>query len=119
MIDNMSKDLLIASIGLALFIICPRMAGMVNIIAKYSQTSLDVTALFGTIISIPLVLTMVLIFAQWRIWGALAFCILTDLCAALFIKNISAKAGMETILIALFVILGVKLAPWITGMIIK
>ena len=85
---NMSRDLLIASIGLALFIICPRMAGMVNIIVRYSQTSLVVTALFKTIISIPLVLAMVLIFSKSGVWGALFFCVLTDLGVALFMKNI-------------------------------
>jgi hypothetical protein len=39
----MPKDLLISSIGLALFIICPRMAGMVYVIAKNSQVSLVYT----------------------------------------------------------------------------
>ncbi len=33
----MPKDLLIVSIGMAMFIICPRMVGMVHVIAKHSQ----------------------------------------------------------------------------------
>ena len=69
----MLKDLLIASIGLALFIVCPRMAGMVYIIAKHSQLSLIYTALFGAIISIPLVLAMVLIFVKFGSGGLLLF----------------------------------------------
>ena len=115
----MSKELMMASIGLSLFIICPRMAGMVNIIAKNSQVSLVYSALFGTIISIPLVVAMVLIFAKFGILGALAFCVLTDLGAALFMKEISPKAGIETLVIAIFVIVGVKVSPYITNVFIK
>ena len=115
----MPRDLLIASMGLALFIVCPRMAGMVNIISRYSHTSLILTALFGTIISIPLVVIMVLIFAKSGVWGALAFAVLTDLGAAFFMKEISIRAGIETLVIAVFVILGVKAAPYITNLFIK
>jgi hypothetical protein len=115
----MSKGLFITSMGLALFIICPRMAGMVNVISKYSQTSLVLTSVFGTLISIPLVVLMVLIFARFGVWGALAFAVLTDLGAAFFMKEISLKAGVETLVIAIFVVLGVRAAPYIAGLFIK
>ncbi|WP_456324773.1 hypothetical protein [Desulfonauticus submarinus] len=115
----MSKELMMASMGLSLFIICPRMAGMVNIIAKHSQVSLIYSALFGTVLSIPLVIAMVLIFAKFGIWGALAFCVLTDLGAALFMKEISLKAGIETLVIAIFVVIGVKVSPYIVNIFIK
>jgi hypothetical protein len=115
----MPKDLWIASIGLALFIVCPRMAGMVHIIAKYSQVSLIWTAILGTIIAIPLVLVMVLVFGKFGVWGALAFCIMTDFGAAYFMKEISINAGIETLVIAIFVIIGVKMAPSITGLFVK
>jgi hypothetical protein len=111
----MQKDLLIASIGFSLFIICPRMAGMAHIITKHSNISLFYTALLGGIISIPLVLLMVFIFGKFGIFGALAFCILTDILSALFMKEINFNAGVETLIIALFVILGVKVAPYITN----
>lgn len=115
----MQKELLIAGIGLALFIVCPRMAGMVNVVAKYSRTSLVSTALLGTIISIPLVIIMVLVFAKFGIWSALGFCVLTDLGAAFLMKEINLKAGIETLIIALFVLAGVKAAPYITNMFVK
>lgn len=111
----MAKDLLIASVGLSLFIICPRMAGMVHIIAKHSQVNLFFTALYGTIIAVPLVLLMVLVFAKYGVWGALAFCVLTDIMSALFMKEISLRAGIETIVIAIFVIFGVKIAPYVAN----
>ena len=112
----MERQLLISSLGLALFIICPRMAGMVYVIAKNSHVSLVYTALFGTVIAIPLVIAMVLIFARFGLWGALAFCVLTDLAAAFVMKDISIRAGLETLVIAVFVIIGVRLAPYITNM---
>jgi hypothetical protein len=115
----MPKDLLITSIGLALFIVCPRMAGMVYIIARNSQASLVYTALFGSIVAIPLVIAMVWVFAKFGLWGALAFCILTDLGSAFVMKEISFKAGLETLVVALFVIVGVKAAPFITGIFLK
>ena len=115
----MTKELMVGSIGLALFIICPRMAGMVHLISKYSNVSLVQTALLGSVLSIPLVLVIVLIFGKYGVWGALTFCIITDLGAALFMKELSLKAGVETFIIALFVILGVKTAPFITSLLVK
>lgn len=115
----MTKDLLIASIGLSLFIICPRMTGMVHVIAKHSQASLFYTALYGTVIAIPLVLLMVAVFEKFGVWGALAFCVLTDILSALFMKEISIKAGVETIVIAIFVIIGVKVVPYVTNFFVR
>ena len=115
----MQRELLAAGIGLALFIVCPRMAGMVNVVSKYSQTSLVSTALLGTVMSIPLVVVMVLIFARFGIWSALGFCVLTDLGAAFFMKQINPRAGIETLVIALFVIAGVKAAPYVTSVFVK
>lgn len=111
----MSKDLLLSGIALSLFIICPRMAGMVCILAKHSHVSLVYTALLGSILAIPLVIVMVLIFAKFGLWGALAFCVLTDLGAAFMMKEVSIRAGIETFIIALFVIAGVKAAPYVAG----
>ena len=112
----MTKELMIGSLGLSLFIICPRMAGMVHIISRHSNVSLMQTALLGSILSIPLVLLIVLVFGRFGVMGALAFCIITDIGAAFMMKQLSLKAGLETFIIALFVILGVKTAPLIAGL---
>lgn len=66
------------------------------------------------LVSIPLVPAMVLVFAEFGVPGALIFCVLTELGAALFMKEISAEAGIETIVIAVFVFIGVKVAPLIS-----
>jgi len=109
------QTLLIASVAFALFIVCPRMAGMTNIIINATQTNIIYVSIIGMIISLPLVLAMVLIFKYYGLFAALGFCVLTDLCAALVMKQISLKAGLETLIIALFLILGVKVASIISN----
>lgn len=49
--------------------------------------------------------------------AALAFAVFTDLLSALVIKEISFKAGVETLIIALFVIVGVRAATYISSFI--
>ena len=58
---------------------------------------------------------MALIFQRYGLVAALAFCVITDFAAAFAMKEISMKAGMETIVIAMFVILGVKVASVVSG----
>ena len=84
----MPKELLISSIGLSLFIICPRMAGMVHVIARRSQVSLVYTALLGSILAIPFVIAMVLIFGTFGLWGALIFCIRMPICVPLHKRRV-------------------------------
>jgi hypothetical protein len=112
-------ELFITSCGFGLFIVCPRMAAMMHIISKNTSVSMLQTVLLGILFSVPIMLLMVFVFSKFGIWGALALCVLTDLGAALFMKEISVKAGIETIIVALFVILGVKLAPMISGFFVK
>lgn len=115
----MEKELLYTTSAFAFFIICPRMAGMAHVISKYSEFSLFTIALVGSVIAIPLVLLMVWIFSKFGITGAMVFCILTDLSSAFLLKGISIKASIDTIIIAVFLIIAVKIAPLISGTIIK
>ena len=115
----MSKELLIASLSFGLFVVCPRMAGMMHIINKHSNVSMLITVLLGVVVSIPILLLMVLVFSKFGVWGALSICVLTDLGAAFFMKEISMKAGFETLIIAVFVIIGVKVAPLISNKIVN
>jgi len=62
---------------------------------------------------------MVWMFAKFGVVGALIFCVVTDMLAAYLLKSISYKAGFETIIIAAFVFLAVKVAPLISGVIIQ
>jgi len=115
----MQKQFFLSSLALALFIICPRMAGMVYMLSRHTNVPLLTTTLMGSIIAIPFILMMVYIFAKYGLYGALAFCILTDFASAVLMQQISMKAGLETFIIALFVIIGVKLAPYISNFLLN
>ena len=110
----MDKELLLTSAAFPFFIICPRMAGMIHVIGKNSNLPLIRIVFLGAVMSIPLILLMIWIFSKSGITGALLFCIVTDFISAILLSNISIKAGLETIVIALFVLAGVKIAPIIS-----
>jgi hypothetical protein len=90
-IGEKMKELIIASAAFALFILCPRMAGMTNVISNATHVELVKVVVFGTLFSLP------------------------DFAAAFAMREISMKAGMETLIIAMFVILGVKVASVVSG----
>jgi len=108
--------LLIAALAFAFFILCPRMAGITSIIANATNVDLVKLAVVGTIIAIPLVVAMVLIYSKYGLLAALAFAVLTDMLSALVIKEISLKAGIETLIVALFVIIGVRVAGYVSSL---
>ena len=108
------KELLIASTAFALFVICPRMAGMTNIIASATHLSIIRIAVLGTVLALPLIVLMAPIFKECGLFAALLFCVATDLMAAVVMKGISSKAGVETLIIELFVIVGVKVASMVS-----
>ena len=83
------NTLLIASVGFALFILCPWMAGMANVIAGATNSNLILVAIIGTLISLPLIVLMVIIFRHYGLWAALAFAVVTDVLAALTIMKTS------------------------------
>ncbi|MEA3323616.1 MAG: hypothetical protein U9Q37_00515 [Euryarchaeota archaeon] len=65
-------------------------------------------------LALPLIVLMALIFKEYGLFAALLFCVVTDLMAAVVMKGISFKAGVETHIIALFVIVGVKVAAMVS-----
>jgi hypothetical protein len=111
------NELFFSSLAFGLFIVCPRMAGMMHVINKHSKASILRTVIVGTLLSIPLLLGMVFVFSHCGIWGAVLICVGTDFAATFIMKEISKKAALETLVIALFVIIGVKIAPIISTLI--
>lgn len=110
------STMITVSIAFALFIVCPRMAAMLHVITRSTETNLVYVSVLGTIIALPFVIAMVLIFKQYGLLVALGFLVLTDVLAALLMgKVISLKAGLETFIIALFVIAGARIAPIISS----
>ncbi|KAF5432731.1 hypothetical protein C5S39_02935 [Candidatus Methanophagaceae archaeon] len=109
------KELLIASVAFALFILCPRMAGMTKVISEASDVNLVKVVVLGTVVALPLIVAMALVFSKYGLVAALALCVVTDFAAAFAMRAISVKAGVETLIIALFVIMGVKVASMVSG----
>ncbi len=107
--------LIFISVAFAFFIVCPRMAGMVYAITRTSNVSIVPVAVIGTVISLPLVVAMVLIFQRWGVLGALAFAVVTDLAAALLVGKLDYKAGVEVFIIAAFLMLGVRVASLVSA----
>ncbi len=105
------KSFVLSALAFAFFVVCPRMAGMIHIISKNTGVSIPTVVVLGTVASLPLVYAMALIFGKWGVVGALAFCILTDLISATFMAGVGLRAGVETLIVAIFVIAGVKVAP--------
>ena len=113
---NKMSTMITVSIAFALFIVCPRMAAMLHVITRSTETNLVYVSVLGTIIALPFVIAMVLIFKQYGLLAALGFLVLTDVLAALLMgKVLSLKAGLETFIIALFVIAGARFAPLISS----
>ena len=71
------------------------MAGITSIIANATNVDLVKLAILGSLISIPFVVAMVLIYTKYGLLAALGFAVLTDLLSALVIKEISIKAGVK------------------------
>jgi hypothetical protein len=61
----------------------------------------------------------VVIFRHYGLRAALAFAVITDLLAALTMGSISWKASLETLLIDVFVIAGVRAASLISAKVPK
>jgi general stress protein CsbA len=66
------------------------MAGMTKVISEASDVNLVKVVVLGTVVALPLIVAMAL-------------------------RAISVKAGVETLIIALFVIMGVKVASMVSG----
>jgi len=91
------------------------MAGMTNVISDATHVELVKVVVFGTLFSLPLIIAMALVFQRYGLIAALAFCVITDFAVAFAMREISMKAGVETIIIALFVIMGVRVASVVSG----
>lgn len=81
---------------------------MMYVIGVHSSVPILRTVALGILVSIPLLRSRVYVFDRSGIWGALGFCVATDLLSAFAMKDSSLSAGIETFVIFLFVIMGVK-----------
>ena len=105
----------ITVIAFSLFIVCPRMAAMTNLITKHFGFSVYWVVIIGTLVSAPLLVVMTWIIKQWGLIGGLGFAILTDLLSVVVIGTVNTKVAIETFIIALFVVLGNRIAMWLSA----
>ena len=106
---------LVASTAFALFIMCPRMAGMCAVLAKLKSLNPYVVAVLGAVMAIPLIVLMVYLTLKFGVHIAIIAAVITDIMAALAMGAFTWRHAIEVMVIALFVWLGVFVAKWITS----
>ena len=97
------------------FIVCPRMAAMTNMIARNFELSIYWLVILGTFFSIPLLVVMCWIIQKWGLTAGLGFAVLTDFLSALILTSVDIRVAIETLIIAIFVVAGNRIAVWITS----
>ena len=111
-------DIVTTSLAFALFIVCPRMAGMCAVISKIHQVNPYIISITGTILSTPLVVLLLYITINYGITLAIIFAAITDIIASLIIGTLNIKYAIEILIISTFVLAGVytatKTSPIIT-----
>ncbi|MBW1680602.1 MAG: hypothetical protein JRJ83_04000 [Deltaproteobacteria bacterium] len=113
--NNNPLGFAITMAAFAFFIVCPRMGAMTNLLERHTSYPIYWLVIIGTLASIPLLLTMSWLIRKWGLTAGLGFAVLTDLAAAAVLTSVNLKVAVETVIIAIFVIGGNKLAMWITG----
>ncbi len=105
----MEREILL-SLAFALFILCPRMAGMCAVLSEMSGVNPYSIAVVGGLISIPLIALMVYVTIKLGVGYAIALAVATDILSALATGTFRLRYGIEIVLIALFLWMGVIVA---------
>ena len=111
------KALLIASSAFGLYVICPRMSAMMVQQAKVKGLNLYAIIILGALISIPLFVILSRILIKFGIGWAIIFAAVGDFAAAALLGAIDPRTGVELAIITVFVYIGIRLAPVISGLI--
>ncbi|NPB00380.1 MAG: hypothetical protein GXO10_03300 [Crenarchaeota archaeon] len=112
-------DIVTTSLAFALFIVCPRMAGMCAVISKIHQLNPYTISIIGTLLSTPLVILLLYITINYGITLAVIFAALTDIAASLIIGTLNIKYAVEILIISAFVWAGVYTATKVSPIITK
>ncbi len=111
------RNLLIASLAFGLYVICPRMSAMMVQQAKVKGLNLYAIIVLGALISIPLFVILSRILIKFGIGWAIIFAAVGDFAAAALLGAIDPRTGVELAIITVFVYIGIRLAPVISGLI--
>ena len=113
------RALLIASAAFALYVLCPRMTAMILQESKVKGVDVHTIIIVGTIISIPLFIMLVHVILRLGIEWAIFIAAAADVAAAALLGTLDLRAGVELLIITAFVYAGIKLAPLISGLLLK
>ena len=106
----MNWNYITLSVAFAFFIVCPRMAGMCAVISKVGKVNPYLIAILGGVIAIPLIAIMVFLTIRFGVGVAIAVAVLTDVLSAIATGTFRLRYGIEIVLIALFLWVGVIVA---------
>ena len=113
------KSVLIASLAFGLYVICPKMSAMIVQQAKVKDLNLNAIIVLGALISIPLFVILSRITIRFGAEWAILFAAVGDVAAAALLGVIDPKTGVELAIITVFVYVGIRVAPVISGPIFR
>ncbi len=118
--DNLDwRVLLISSLAFGLYVICPRMGAMMVQQAKTKGVNLYAVITLGALISIPLFILLSNILLKFGMEWAVLFAAAGDIAAAALLGLVDLKSGIELGIITVFVYIGIRVAPLISGVIFR
>ena len=103
---------LVASLAFALFVMCPRLAGMCAAIADLKGLDPYLVAFLGTLMAAPLLALMMYLTLRCGVGAAIIAAVATDVAAALVMGTLDYRALVELLVIAAFIWVGVVVAKW-------
>jgi hypothetical protein len=109
--------LIIASVAFALYITCPRMAAMISTETKISDLNPFLMISLGCLFGIPLFIMLFCILQHFGVETTVLSAAALDVGAALLVGKLDVKAGIELMVITVFVYVGMRVAPLIANLI--
>lgn len=111
--------LVVASVAFALYVTCPRMTAMIATQTKISGLNPYLMISLGCIIGIPLFFVLFFVLQRYGAGATVLLAAALDVGAALLLGNLNIKAGIELVVITVFVYAGIRVAPTIADYIIS
>ena len=105
--------LIVASLAFALYVTCPRMTAMIASQAKISGLNPVLMISLGCMLGIPLFLLLFYTLQHFGVGVTVLLAAALDIGAALLMGALNLKAGIELVVITVFVYIGMRVAPLI------
>ncbi len=113
------RALSIASVAFALYVLCPRMTAMILQESRIKGIDVHTVIIVGTVISIPLFIMLVHVILRLGVEWAIFIAAVADIAAAALLGTLDLRTGVELVVITAFVYAGIKLAPVISGLLLR